>query len=98
MAHDATCDFFRELKEAERLGIEVYQSAYTLPTCFMIRGVVSGSSGLARTVVFNAEYDALPGKGQACGQNLILSSSIWAFLGCLVRLKSSCGGGKRCER
>lgn len=31
-------------------------------------------------VVFNAEYDALPGLGHACGHNLIATSSIAAFL------------------
>lgn len=31
-------------------------------------------------VNFNAEYDALPGIGHACGHNLIATSSITAFL------------------
>jgi metal-dependent amidase/aminoacylase/carboxypeptidase family protein len=29
---------------------------------------------------FNAEYDALPGIGHACGHNLIATSSVAAFL------------------
>jgi amidohydrolase len=33
-----------------------------------------------RTIAFNAEYDALPGMGHACGHNLIATSSIAAFL------------------
>lgn len=33
-----------------------------------------------RVVAFNAEYDALPGIGHACGHNLIATSSIASFL------------------
>lgn len=33
-----------------------------------------------RVIAFNAEYDALPGIGHACGHNLIATSSIAAFL------------------
>lgn len=39
---------------------------------------ISGSEG--RLINFNAEYDALPGIGHACGHNLIATSSIAAFL------------------
>ncbi|EKV06732.1 hypothetical protein PDIG_68390 [Penicillium digitatum PHI26] len=31
-------------------------------------------------MAFNAEYDALPGMGHACGHNVIATSSIAAFL------------------
>ncbi|GKU09343.1 unnamed protein product, partial [Fusarium langsethiae] len=40
--------------------------------------VESGKGG--KLIVFNAEYDALPGLGHACGHNLIATSSIAAFL------------------
>jgi amidohydrolase len=40
-------------------------------------------------VVFNAEYDALPGIGHACGHNLIATASIAAFLGVAEALKQS---------
>lgn len=49
--------------------------AYGLDTSFE---VLSGKGG--RLVNFNAEYDALPGIGHACGHNLIATSSIAAFL------------------
>lgn len=39
---------------------------------------MSGTGG--RLINFNAEYDALPGIGHACGHNLIATSSIAAFL------------------
>jgi metal-dependent amidase/aminoacylase/carboxypeptidase family protein len=40
--------------------------------------VVSGKGG--RTVNFNAEYDALPGIGHACGHNLIATASVAGFV------------------
>lgn len=42
-----------------------------------------------RVVVFNAEYDALPEIGHACGHNLIATSSIASFLGVAAALKAS---------
>lgn len=36
---------------------------------------------------FNAEYDALPGIGHACGHNLITTSSVAAFLALSLCLK-----------
>lgn len=38
-------------------------------------------------VNFNAEYDALPGIGHACGHNLIATSSITAFLALSFAIK-----------
>lgn len=38
-------------------------------------------------VTFNAEYDALPGIGHACGHNLIATGSIAAFLGVVTVMK-----------
>lgn len=40
-----------------------------------------------RLVVFNCEYDALPGIGHACGHNLIATSSIASFLAVVAALK-----------
>lgn len=45
----------------------------------------TGSGG--RLINFNAEYDALPGIGHACGHNLIATSSITAFLALSFALK-----------
>lgn len=68
---------------------------------------ISGTEG--RLVNFNAEYDALPGIGHACGHNLIATASITAFLalshlqkkyniGCRIQLLGTPaeenGGGK----
>lgn len=49
--------------------------AYGLDTSFE---AISGSGG--PLVNFNAEYDALPDIGHACGHNLIATSSVTAFL------------------
>lgn len=46
-----------------------------------------GSGG--RVVTYNAEYDALPGIGHACGHNLIATASIASFLGLAAALKES---------
>lgn len=51
------------------------RNAYGLATCFEATG---GSGG--RCVNFNAELDALPGIGHACGHNLIATAGIAAFL------------------
>lgn len=71
-AHDAICELFDSLP-----GYRVRRSAYDLSTAFEIE-FVHGSGG--RVVAFNAEYDALPGIGHACGHNLIATASIAAFL------------------
>lgn len=49
--------------------------AYGIETSFEVE---YGTAG--RIVVFNAEYDALPGIGHACGHNLIATSSIASFI------------------
>jgi amidohydrolase len=77
-AHDAFVAALREL------GFEVTPHAYGLETAF---SADVGSGG--RLVVFNAEYDALPGIGHACGHNLISSASFAAFLGAAAALKTS---------
>lgn len=56
--------------------------AYGLDTAFEAR---AGSGG--RLINFNAEYDALPGIGHACGHNLIATSSVTAFVSLSSLLK-----------
>jgi len=77
-AHDV---FVSTLKS---LGFDVTPHAHGVETAFSCE---YGSGG--RLVVFNAEYDALPGIGHACGHNLIASSSFAAFLGAAAALKAS---------
>ncbi|KAJ6105022.1 hypothetical protein N7486_003711 [Penicillium sp. IBT 16267x] len=75
-AHDTICDFL------EQQGFTVTRHAYGLDTSFE---ALSGSGG--RLINFNAEYDALPDIGHACGHNLIATSSIAAFLALSFTLK-----------
>ncbi|KGO55273.1 Peptidase M20D, amidohydrolase, predicted [Penicillium expansum] len=70
MAHDNITSML------ETLGFKVTRHAYGLDTSFVAE---YGHGG--RVVAFNAEYDALPGIGHACGHNLIAMMSIGAFLG-----------------
>lgn len=53
-------------------------SAYGIKTAFEARHQQRHPGG--RCVNFNAEYDALPDIGHACGHNLIASSSLVAFV------------------
>ncbi|CAK7209660.1 hypothetical protein SBRCBS47491_000517 [Sporothrix bragantina] len=66
------------------LGIKVTPHAYDVPTSFLAE---YGSGG--RLVVYNAEYDALPGVGHACGHNLIATAGFSAFLGAVAALKAA---------
>ncbi|KAJ5813223.1 hypothetical protein N7447_010246 [Penicillium robsamsonii] len=75
-AHDTICDFL------EGQGFTVTRHAYGLDTSFE---VLSGTGG--RLINFNAEYDALPEIGHACGHNLIATSSIAAFLALSFAIK-----------
>ncbi|EWY84545.1 hypothetical protein FOYG_11986 [Fusarium oxysporum NRRL 32931] len=59
----------------EQQGHSVQRGAYNLPTSLES---IHGSKG--RCVNFNAEYDALPGLGHACGHNLIAIASVAAYL------------------
>jgi len=59
----------------EALGYNVTRHAHNLKTAFEVE---AGSGG--GVIIYNAEYDALPGIGHACGHNLIATSSIAAFL------------------
>lgn len=58
--------------------------AYGLETSFKVE---FGSGG--RLVVFNAEYDAIPGLKHACGHNLIATGSIAAFIMTCEHLKKT---------
>ena len=58
--------------------------AYGLETAFSAE---FGSGG--RLVIFNSEYDALPGIGHACGHNLIASGGLTGFLGVVAALRES---------
>lgn len=60
------------------------RKAYGVETAFE---ALSGEGG--RLVSINAEYDALPGVGHACGHHLIAAAGISAFLGIARSLKSS---------
>lgn len=76
-AHDNICSML------ESLGYTVQRHTYGLQTSFMAE---YGSGG--RVVAFNAEYDALPEIGHACGHNLIAMMSIGAFLGVAEAIKA----------
>ncbi|KAF3402629.1 Peptidase M20 domain-containing protein 2 [Talaromyces pinophilus] len=79
-AHDTICNFL------ESQGFQVTRHAFGLETAFEAR---SGSGGAEEgpLINFNAEYDALPDIGHACGHNLIATSSITAFLALSAALK-----------
>ena len=81
-AHDNICTFFETVFPNR---FQIHRKAYGVETAFEItytRGNNNcdndGDGG--RVVAFNAEYDALPGIGHACGHNLIATSSIAAFI------------------
>ena len=59
----------------ERLGYSVTRHAYGINTAFEAEYGMGG-----RVVAYNAEYDALPAIGHACGHNLVAVSSIAAFI------------------
>jgi amidohydrolase len=67
----------------ESLGFKVTKHAYGLETSFVAE---YGEGG--QVVAYNAEYDALPGIGHACGHNLIAMMSIGAFLAVAEVLKA----------
>ncbi|EOD44423.1 putative metal-dependent amidase aminoacylase carboxypeptidase protein [Neofusicoccum parvum UCRNP2] len=68
----------------EGQGWTVQRSVYGLETAFEARFSV-GEGG--RTVAYNAEYDALPKIGHACGHNLIATSTIASALGTAAALR-----------
>ncbi|GJN82631.1 hypothetical protein PLIIFM63780_006174 [Purpureocillium lilacinum] len=82
-AHDTVCGML------EALGYNVTRHAHNLKTAFEVE---AGSGG--GVIVYNAEYDALPGIGHACGHNLIATSSIAAFLATAEALKANSISGR----
>ena len=71
---------FEERKSSSKLaqfltrqGFEVEYPAYGLETSFAARAGTQGPE-----VVICAEYDALPGVGQACGHNIIATAALGA--------------------
>lgn len=79
-AHDNICAFFETVFPNR---FQIHRKAYGVETAFEIaysRGNNGDNDGGGRVVAFNAEYDALPGIGHACGHNLIATSSIAAFI------------------
>jgi metal-dependent amidase/aminoacylase/carboxypeptidase family protein len=79
-AHDTICNFL------ESQGFQVTRHAFGLETAFEARNS-SGGTEEGPLINFNAEYDALPDIGHACGHNLIATSSITAFLALSAALK-----------
>lgn len=71
------------------LGYKVTRHAYGLQTAFQAEYGEGGA-----VVAYNAEYDALPEIGHACGHNLIATSSLAAFIG-TARVLAAVGGPGR---
>ncbi|KAJ5691298.1 hypothetical protein N7488_012033 [Penicillium malachiteum] len=80
-AHNNICELFESLESEYK----VQRKAYGVETALEVE-YTFGSGG--RVVVFNAEYDALPGIGHACGHNLIATSSIAAFIATCEAMKA----------
>ncbi|KAL4883997.1 hypothetical protein BJY04DRAFT_20206 [Aspergillus karnatakaensis] len=90
-AHDHICELFAGLSSE---GYTVERHAYGIETAFEIAySHGNASTGPGRIVAFNAEYDALPGIGHACGHNLISTSSIAAFIATCEALKAAAPSG-----
>jgi amidohydrolase len=71
-AHELLTSFMEEQE-----GWNVTRSIGNISTAFM---AVFEGSGEGPVVGFNAEYDALPGLGHACGHNLIATASLGGAL------------------
>ncbi|KAJ0413376.1 hypothetical protein BJY00DRAFT_322053 [Aspergillus carlsbadensis] len=83
---------FKEVKACKLLsdwfdarGWTVKRGVYGLETAFEARFSLREGG---RTVCFNAEYDALPEVGHACGHNLIATSSLASAIGVEAVLKA----------
>lgn len=83
---------FQEIKACKLLsdwfegrGWTVKRGVYGISTAFEARfSIVNGG----RIVCFNAEYDALPGVGHACGHNLIATSTLASAVGVEAVMKA----------
>ncbi|CZR53398.1 related to metal-dependent amidase/aminoacylase/carboxypeptidase [Phialocephala subalpina] len=78
IAHDTLCSFL------EQQGFSVTRRAYGVETAFE---VLSGEGG--RLISINAEYDALPNVGHACGHHLIAAAGVSAFVGIALTLRNN---------
>ncbi|TPX18597.1 uncharacterized protein E0L32_002454 [Thyridium curvatum] len=85
IAHDTIVAFLKSQ------GHEVVEHAYGISTSFE-SSFSHGTGG--REVVFNAEYDALPDIGHACGHNLIAVSAIVAYVSLCAALKATGAAGR----
>ncbi|KAM0328830.1 hypothetical protein ACHAQA_005246 [Verticillium albo-atrum] len=72
-------------------GWNVTRSLGGIETAFM---AVFEGSGSGPVVSFNAEYDALPGLGHACGHNLIATASVGGALATAEIMRAEGLGGK----
>lgn len=72
-------------------GWEVTRSVGNISTAFM---AVFEGSGEGPVVGFNAEYDALPGLGHACGHNLIATASLGGALAAAQVMREQSLAGK----
>ncbi|KAF7559315.1 hypothetical protein G7046_g4833 [Stylonectria norvegica] len=84
-AHDNICNFLESLNAEFRVTCH----AHGISTAF----TVEYGSG-ERVIGINAEYDALPGIGHACGHNLIAEAGIATFLGLVAILRESSTPGR----
>lgn len=75
----------------EQEGWNVTRSVGNISTAFM--AVFSGT-GDGPVIGFNAEYDALPGLGHACGHNLIATASLGGALAAAEIMRSQSLNGK----
>ncbi|KXJ85643.1 hypothetical protein Micbo1qcDRAFT_198743 [Microdochium bolleyi] len=69
--------------------VRVTPHAYGLDTSFEAEYSNSTAGSPGRLVVFNVEYDALPGIGHACGHNIIATGSLAAFLATVALLRAN---------
>ena len=85
-AHELLTSFMEEQK-----GWNVTRSVGNISTAFM---AVFDGAGNGPVIGFNAEYDALPGLGHACGHNLIATASLGGALAAAEVMRSQSLGGK----
>lgn len=85
-AHDLLTSFMEEQE-----GWNITRSVGNISTAFM---AVFNGNGDGPVVGFNAEYDALPGLGHACGHNLIATASLGGALAAAQIMRSQSLGGK----
>ncbi|EMD00428.1 hypothetical protein BAUCODRAFT_62146 [Baudoinia panamericana UAMH 10762] len=85
-AHAVLTDYLQQ-----KDGWRVERSAYGIETAFV---AVYDGCRPGPVVSFNAEYDALPGIGHACGHNLIAISTLAGALATANLLKDEQLGGK----